>query len=102
MYMTFLCGTSYSPSDWEEDVEITEEEYERLVTAKKSGKDFYDCEEVRDIYDRVYDIVNESATDSLLQYDEDIKAKYGDNPNFKASDIYAIYIQYYLDDDEED
>ena len=94
MYMTFLCGSSYSPSDWEEDIEVTEEEYERLTTAMKSGKDFYRCEEVKDIYERVYDIVDKSATSSLLAYDEDIKAKHGNNPNFKASDLYSIFIQF--------
>lgn len=100
MYMTFLCGTSYSPSDWEEEVEVTEEEYKRLTTAMKSEKDFYDCKEVRDIYERIYDIIDKSATDSLLCYDEDIKAKYGDNPDFKASDLYAIFVQFYSEDDE--
>ena len=96
--MTFLCGTSYSPSDWEEDIEVTEEEHERLTAAMNTGKDFYDCEEVKDIYNRVYDIVNELATDSLLSYDEDIKAKYGNNTNFKASDLYSIFIQFSEDE----
>jgi len=94
MYMTFLCGTSYSPSDWEEEIEVTEEEYERLTTAMKTGKDFYDCEEVKDIYNRIYDIVDESATADLLAYDEDIKSKYGNNADFKASDLYSIFIQF--------
>ena len=101
MYMTFLCGTSYSPSDWTEDIEVTEEEYERLVKARKTGKFFYDCKEVKDIYDRIYDIVDESATADLLAYDEDIKEKYGNDANFKASDLYAIYIQF-LGEEEED
>ena len=94
MYMTFLCGTSYSPSDWEEDIEVTEEEHERLTTAMKTGKDFYNCEDVKDIYNRIYDIVDESATESLLEYDEDIQKKYGDNADFKASDLYSIFIQF--------
>lgn len=93
-YMTFLCGTSCSPSDWEEDIEVTEEEYERLSIAMETGKDFYDCKEVKDIYDRIYDIVDKSATADLLAYNEDIKKKYGNNPNFKASDLYAIFINF--------
>lgn len=94
MYMTFLCGTSYSPSDWEEDIEVTEEEYERLSTAMKTGKDFYDCDEVKDIYNRIYDIVNETATADLLAYDDDIREKYGNDANFKASNLYSIFIQF--------
>ena len=94
MYMTFLCGTSYSPSDWEEDIEVTEEEYERLTTAMETGKDFYDCEEVKDIYNRIYDIIDKSATSDLLAYDEDIQKKYGDDADFKASDLYSIFIQF--------
>lgn len=94
MYMTFLCGTSYSPSDWEEDIEVTEEEYERLTTAMETGKDFYDCEEVKDIYNRIYDIIDKSATSDLLAYDEDIQKKYGNDADFKASDLYSIFIQF--------
>jgi predicted glycoside hydrolase/deacetylase ChbG (UPF0249 family) len=100
--MTFLCGTSYSPSDWEEDIEVTEEEYERLTTAMKTGKDFYDCEEVKDIYNRIYDIVDESATESLLEYNEDIQEKYGDDADFKASDLYSIFIQFLKGEEYED
>jgi len=101
-YMTFLCGSSYSPSDWEEEIELTQEEYDRLTEVRKAGKDFCRCEEVKDIYNRVYDIVNESATDSLLAYDEDIKAKYGSNPDFKASDLFSIFISFIEDDEDID
>ena len=94
MYMTFLCGSSYSPSDWEEDIEVTEEEYERLTSAMETGRSFCDCEEVKDIYNRIYDIVDESATNSLLAYDEDIREKYGNDANFKASNLYSIYVQF--------
>ena len=100
MNMTFLCGTSCSPSDWEEDIEVTEEEYTRLTTAMKTGKDFYDCKEVKDIYDRIYDIVDASATADLLAYNEDIKEKYNNNADFKASDLYTIFIQFIEDDEE--
>lgn len=102
MYMTFLCGTSCSPSDWEEDIEVTEEEYARLTKAMKTGKDFYDCKEVNDIYDRIYDIVDETATADLLAYNEDIKEKYGNDSGFKASDLYSISIHFLEDDEEEE
>jgi hypothetical protein len=90
MVVTFLFGLSSFGSDWEEDVELTEEEYERLVKALRTGRDFYHCEEVRDIYNRIHEIADASATDSLLAYNEDIKEKYGNNKNFKASDLYFV------------
>lgn len=100
MLMTFLFGCNVN--DWEEDVEVTEEEYARLEKAYKDGEDFCRCEAVRDIYDRVWDIANESATESLLAYDEDIAQKYKGDNSFKASDLYQINVQYYMDDIEED
>ena len=45
--MTFLFGCN--GNDWEEDVEVTEEEYARLEKAYKDGEDFCRCEAVRDI-----------------------------------------------------
>lgn len=100
MLMTFYFGCN--DGEWEEDVEVSEEEYERLRQSYKSGKDFYKDESVRDIYDRVWDIANASATESLIDYNEDIAEKYGNDPNFKASDLYAIHVQFYFDDEEEE
>lgn len=90
MVVTFLCGLSSMGSDWEEDIELTEEEYERLVKALRTGRDFYHCEEVRDIYNRIHDILDESATESLLEYNEDMREKYGNDKTFKASNLYFI------------
>lgn len=95
MTMTFLFGCN--GNDWEEDVEVTDDEYARLEKAYKEGADFYRCEAVKDIYDRVWDIANQSATASLLEFDEDIAKKYQDDKNFKASDLYYITVEYYLD-----
>ena len=93
MKVTFLMGAG--DVEFEEDVEVTEEEYERLKKALSSGRDFYDCEEVRDIYNRVYDIADEGATETLLANNEDIAEKYKGDKNFKASDLYQIDIQCY-------
>lgn len=48
------------------EMEITEEEYERLKEAYDSGEDFYDCESVKDIYDRAYELAEEEATSDLI------------------------------------
>lgn len=100
MNMTFLFGCN--GNDWEEDVEVTEEEYARLEKAYKEGKDFYRCDAVKDIYDRVWDIANQSATASLLEFDEDIAEKYKNDSSFMASDLYQINVQYYMDDTLDD
>jgi hypothetical protein len=100
MDMTFLFGCN--DGEWEEDVDVTEEEYERLRRSYASGKDFYEDESVRDIYKRVWEIADKSATSSLLAYNEDIAEKYGKDPNFKASDLYQIHVQFYFDDIEMD
>lgn len=98
--ITFLMGLD--GNDWWEDVDVTDEEYERMrISLPYSGGDFYQCEEVRDIYNRIWDIANELATESLLEYNEDIAAKYKDDKNFKASDLYQIHIQCYEFVDEE-
>lgn len=102
MFVTFLCGTSFSDSDWEQEIEVTEEEYERLTKAMKTGDDFYDCDEVRDIYNRIYDIVDEIATADLLAYDEDIQEEYGNDPNFKASHLFSISVQFPDNEEEEE
>lgn len=100
MLMTFHFGCN--GGEWEEDVEVTEDEYERLQRSYASGKDFYEDESVREIYSRIYDIADQSATESLLDYNEDIAEKYGKDPNFKASDLYQIYIQFYFDIEMDD
>lgn len=95
MLMTFLFGCN--GNDWEEDVEVTDEEYERLKAAYVVGGKFQNYKSVSDIYDRIYDIADRSATESLLEFDEDIAKKHKGDKNFKASDLYYITVEYYLD-----
>lgn len=81
-------------SDCDMDVDITEEEYERLKKAKESGKEFWECEEVADLYDRLYDIANDSATEDLIYNDEDFKEYYEEDETTKASDLYSISVEF--------
>ena len=62
MNVTFLFGTIFGRGDsteWEADVEITEEEYKRIEDACREGNDFCDSESVDDIYNRLLDIASE-------------------------------------------
>ena len=96
MEITVLMGLGGYGNDWEEDVEVTEEEYERLRDALSTGRDFRDCEEVKDIYDRIVCIADESATDSIRAYeDNDLGQEFRNNKDLKASDRFPICIQCY-------
>ena len=97
MLITFNCtmmnGTG-DGSDWDIDVNVTNEEVERLKKAMESGKDFDECEEVSDIYDRLYDIANESATEDLLDNDEEFQEYYEEDETTTASDFYSIKVEF--------
>lgn len=67
--------------------ELTEEEQERLQLAKESGEEFIYCESVADIYNRVYELADDYATQDLI--DEGILDK-----DLKASDLYPIEVYY--------
>ena len=70
MLITVYMGLCGYGNEWEEDVEVTEQEYERLRIALSTGRDFRDCEEVKDIYDRIVDITDESATEIFRSFDD--------------------------------
>ena len=97
----FGCYVSYGPgcnSDWEEEIELTEDEYLRLIEAMKksildieAGSEFDDFSEIKDIYDRVYEIVVDSATESCLDYDYDIvKDYFVEGKVWRADDTYRV------------
>lgn len=69
------------------EMEITEEEFERLQEAQESGEDFEDCELVADIYERVYELADEDATQDLINEDYLEEGE-------KASESYPITIDY--------
>jgi hypothetical protein len=90
MLVTFEYSLCYGKGDYGEayvEAEITEEEYERLQEAQEAGEDFIDCKLVKDIYDRVYDLADEEATNDLIH--EEILSK-----DKRASDLYPIEIYY--------
>lgn len=97
MLMTFNCtmmnGTG-DGSDWDIDVNITEEEVKKLKKAKESGKEFCECKEVSDIYDRLYDIADESATEDLIDNDEEFQEYYEEDETTTASDFFSIKVEF--------
>ena len=97
MLLTFNCtmmnGTG-DGSDWDIDIDLPEEEVERLKHAKESGKDFWECEEVKDIYSRLYDIANKSATEDLIDNDCDFQEYWEEDNTITASWYYSIKVEF--------
>lgn len=91
MLLTFNYSIIFGKGDGAEscvEMEVADEEYERLQEAQESGEDFEDCELVEDIYERVYELADEDATQDLMdmgELDEDCE---------RASELYPIVIDY--------
>ena len=98
--ITFNAGTIFGPGDsvdWELNYEVSMKQYERLIVAFKSGKNFDECEEVTDIYDEVYDAANEQATSDLLEYSYETIEEYidEDSPNlWRADHVFEIRVNF--------
>ena len=102
MLVTIHMGLSGYGNEWEEDVEVTDSEYKRMKDALSNGRDFSDCHEIKDIYDRIRDIADESATESFQFDDSDIAERFKNDKNLKASDLFHICIECYeFSSDEE-
>ncbi len=90
MLITFNYSISFGKGDGADsyvEMEITKKEYARLQAAQESGEDFEDCELVADIYERVYELADEDATQDLID------AEYLEEDE-KASDLYSIVVDY--------
>ena len=96
MLMEFDYWLSFGKCDSGEgyfEMEITDEEYERLKKAFLSGEEFDECKAVEDIYDRAYAIANKEATSDLTA--EGILEK-GET----AGSVYPIGVNYPFSYDE--
>lgn len=90
MLVTFEYSLYFGKGDTSEsyiEMEITEKEYEMLKEAEESGEEFMDCESVKDIYDRAYELADEDATSELI-------AAEVLSVGTKASELYPIEIYY--------
>ena len=90
MLVTFEYSLCYGKGHYGEacvEAEITEEEYARLKEANEETEDFFGCKSVEDIYDKVYDIANEEATNDLIFEGILEKGK-------KASELYPIEVYF--------
>lgn len=79
------------------DVELTDEEAERLIKygtqAEVYDNGFDECEELKDIYDKLYALAVEQITEEIRD-SEDLDEEYANNPNWKADSIYPCGVSF--------
>lgn len=97
---TFVAWCRFGKGDsgeTEVEVELTDEEAERLVSYGTKASIFYDgffdCKELRDIYKKVYLIAVDQMTEEMRDFGELSEAEIN-NPNWKADDSYACGVSF--------
>jgi hypothetical protein len=94
---TFEAWCNFGKGDTGEtwvDVELTDEEAEQLVKYGTQTEIYYNdfcrCEELKDLYNKIYNIAVEQITDELKEVDEE----YANDPNWKADDLFPIVVEF--------
>ena len=97
---TFIAYCTYGRGDSGEtyvDVELTEKEAKKLIKYGTNPdiyyNDFENCEELKDIYDKVYAIAVEQMTDELRDYGG-FAEEHIDDPNWKVDDTYHCGVNF--------
>jgi hypothetical protein len=93
-YCTFGKGDS---GETEVTVELTDEEAERLfkygTQAEIYYNDFSRCEELKDIYEKIYAIAVAQMTEELRDFG-DMDNEYISDPNWQVDDLYACGVNF--------
>ncbi len=93
-YCTF--GKGDSGETWI-DVELTEEEAERLIKYGTQADVYYNgfsrCEELKDLYQRIYALAVKQITEELRDGDL-IDEKDSSNPQWEADDTYPCGVNF--------
>ena len=97
---TFIAYCSFGKGDSGEsyvDVELTEKEAKKLLAYGTDPdiyyNDFEKCEELKDIYNKVYEIAIVQITNELRDTDW-LEDKYKNDPNWRADDIYRCGVNF--------
>lgn len=79
------------------DVELTDEEAEKLIKYGTQydvyNDGFSECEELQDIYKKVYDAAIEQMTDEIKEFG-DLDEEYASDPNWKLDDLYTCSVDF--------
>lgn len=97
---TFSVYCRYGKGDSGEswiDVELTDEEAETLIKYGTQADTYYNgfdtCEELKELYDKIYALAVKQMTDELREFG-DLDDEYADNPNWKADSIYPCGVSF--------
>lgn len=87
----------FDSGETEVEVELTDEESERLITHGTNADTYYngfsECEELKDIYKKVYSIAVAQMTDEMRDYGE-LDEDELNNPNWEVDDSYACGVNF--------
>ena len=97
---TFTAYCNYGKGDSVEswiDVELTDEEAGRLESFGTQAEVFYNgfsqCEELKDIYQKVYSFAVDQMTEELRDYG-DLEEQYANDPNWKVDNLYHCGVNF--------
>jgi hypothetical protein len=97
---TFTAYCTYGKGDSGEswvDVELTDEEAERLIKYGTDPdiyyNDFENCEELKDLYQKIYALAVKQMTEELREFG-DLEEKYASDPNWKVDDLYHCGVNF--------
>lgn len=93
-YCTFGKGDS---GETEIVVELSDEEYERLVKFGTQPDIYYNgfskCKELADLYNRIYSLAVDQMTEEMRDFG-DLEEKYANDPNWKVNDLYPCGVNF--------
>lgn len=82
------------------NVELTENEATQLIRYGTNPdyyyRDFKNCEELKDLYNKVYEIAIKQITEELRDTDW-LEEKYKNNPEWRADDLYYCEVTFPLE-----
>ena len=80
------------------DVELSNEESERLIQYGTKAEIFYNgfdrCEELKDLYKKIYEIAVTQITDELRDFGDWVDEKDAKAPNWRADHLYACGVNF--------
>jgi hypothetical protein len=95
---TFTAYCTFGKGDSGEtyvDVELTDEESERLEHYGKQADIYYrgfnNCESLKELYDKIYTIAVEQMTEEMRDYGNDDNTN---DPNWKVDDLYPCGVNF--------